>query len=126
MKLSVFGLEYGFIPTAYNKDAQWLNAPEKEYCQGATSKDYIMDYNTSEKVIYKMKNNGAPGNDLISIYWIKKLASTHKPLVCQFNMVYEQNGTPPEWLVTSRTVLLPKNNETAQAENCCPIACQNI
>ena len=68
--------------TTYNKDGKWLNTLEKEYCKGATSKDHIMDYNTFEKVLYKMKNNGAPGNDLISTYWIKKLSSTHKPLVC--------------------------------------------
>ena len=85
-----------------------------------------MDYNLFEKVLYKMKNDGAPGNDLISSYWIKKLTSTHTPLVRQFNMVYKQNCTLPEWLVTGRTVLLQKSNETAQAKNYCPIACQNI
>ena len=68
-----------------------------------------MDYNTFEKVLYKMKNNGAPDNDLISL-----------------NMVYEQNGTLPEWLVTCRTVLLPKSNETAQAKNYRPTTYQNI
>ena len=68
-----------------------------------------MNYNTFEKVLYKMKNNGAQGNDLISTYWIKSL-------VCQFDMVYEQNATLPEWLVTGRTVLLPKSNETAQSK----------
>ena len=41
-------------------------------------------------------------------------------------MVYEQNDTLPEWLVTGRTVLLPKSNETTQAKNYRPIACQNI
>ena len=73
-----------------------------------------------------MRNNGAPGNDLVSTYWIKKLTSTHKPLVRQFNMVCEENGTLPECLVTGRTVLLPKSNETAQVKNYRPIACQNI
>ena len=45
--------------TAYNKDVQWLNTLEKEYCKGATSKDYIMDYNTFGKVLYKMRNKSA-------------------------------------------------------------------
>ena len=85
-----------------------------------------MDYNTFEKVLYKMKNNGAPGNNLISNYWVKKLSSTHKPLVSQFTMVYEQNGTLPEWLVTGRTELLPKSNETTQAKNYRSKICQNI
>ena len=41
-------------------------------------------------------------------------------------MVYEQNGTLPKWLVTGTTVLLPKSNETTQAKNYRPRACQNI
>ena len=48
-----------------------------------------MDYNTFEKVLYKMRNNGAPGSDLISTYWIKKLNN----LVWYMNrMVPFQNG----------------------------------
>ena len=73
-----------------------------------------------------MRNNGSPGNDLTSTYWMKKLTRTNKPLVCRFNMLYEQNGTLAEWLVTGRTVFLLKSNKTAQAKNYRPIACQNI
>ena len=56
-----------------------------------------MDYNTFEKVLFKMRNNGALGNDLISTYWIKKLTSTRKPLVVTLiwymnKMVPFQNG----------------------------------
>ena len=51
-----------------------------------------MDYNTFEKIYYKIRNNGAPHNDLISTYRIKK--SYQYPLR-QFNMVYEQDGTLP-------------------------------
>ena len=112
--------------TSYNKNASWLSTLEQEYCQGTTSKNYVMDCSKFEKTLSKMKNNGAPGNDLIRCYWIKKLTITHKPLVHQFNTVYERNDTLPEWLVTGRTILLPKNNETAQAKNYRPIACQNI
>ena len=32
---------------------------------------------------------------------------------------------PPEWLLTSMTLLLPKNQETAQPQNYRPIALQN-
>ena len=63
---------------------------------------------------------------MISKNWIKELTSTHEPLVRQFNIVYKQNGTLPEWLVTERTALLMKSNETAQAKNYCPIARQKI
>ena len=74
-----------------------------------------------------MRNIVAPGNDLISNYWIKKLTSTHKPLVRQFNMVYEQNCTLSEWLVTGRVPKKSlKSSKTAQGKNYRPIASQNI
>ena len=66
---------------------------KKRILQSASSKDFIMDYNTFEKIYDKIRNNGAPDNDLISNYWIKK--SYQCPLR-QFNMVYEQDGTLPE------------------------------
>lgn len=66
---------------------------KKRILQRASSKDFIMDYNTFEKIYYKIRNSGAPDNDLISTYWIKK--SYQYPLR-QFNMVYEQDGILPE------------------------------
>ena len=66
---------------------------KKRILQRASSKDFIMDYNTFEKIYYKIRNNGAPHNDLISTYRIKK--SYQYPLR-QFNMVYEQDGILPE------------------------------
>ena len=57
MKLRVFGLEHGKKPTAYNKDAQWLKTVENEYCKGAAIKDYLMDNNTFENFLHKMRNN---------------------------------------------------------------------
>ena len=73
-----------------------------------------------------MKNNGAPGNDLIRYYWIKKLSATHDVLVSEFKKTYEQADVLPLWLVTGRTILTPKNGHTKFAKNYRPIACQNI
>ena len=41
-------------------------------------------------------------------------------------MVYEQNRTLPEWLVTERIILLSKSNETDQGKIYHPITCHNI
>ena len=79
-----------------------------------------------DKVLCNMKNDRAPGTDLIRCYWIKKLNSTHNALVTELKKVYEKKEMLPQWLVTGRTRLLPKNNETKNAKMFRPIACQNI
>ena len=40
--------------------------------------------------------------------------------------VYDRGEPLPEWLMTGRTILLPKNSETKNPKNYRPIACQNI
>ena len=42
-----------------------------------------------DSVLKGMKNNGAPGNDRIRCYWIKKLTSTHPYILTEFNKIYE-------------------------------------
>ena len=73
-----------------------------------------------------MKNNGAPGNDRIRCYWIKRLTSAHPYLLTELNGIYEDEMLLPDWLATSKTILLPKNDLSHEAKNYGPIACQNI
>ena len=79
-----------------------------------------------DSVLKGMKNNGAPGNDRIRCYWIKKLTSTHPYILTEFNKIYEDEMLFPDWLATSKTILLPKNDLTHEAKSYRPIACQNI
>ena len=113
-------------PKNYNKDAPWLKTLERTYGNDATSGHYEINLEIFKSVINNMKNDRAPGNDMIHCYWIKKLTSTHKSIVNEFKKIYENGSMLPEWLVTSRTILLPKNNQTKSAKNYRPIACQNI
>ena len=110
----------------YNENAPWLNTLEKEYCKNTTTKNYEFSEEVLDKILNKMKNNGAPGNDLIRCFWIKKLTSTHSALVNEFRKIYERGDILPQWLVIGRTILLPKNEQTKNAKNYRPIACQNI
>ena len=73
-----------------------------------------------------MKNDGAPGNDLIRCFWIKKLTSTHNYLVNEFSETIEKGLVLPEWLTICRTTLLPQSEQTSEAKNYRPIACQNV
>ena len=113
-------------PKNYNQDATWLETVEQEYCNDATVKKYVITSEVMDNVLRKMKNDVAPGNDLIRCHWIKQLTSTHKHLVAEFRRIYERGEMLPTWLVTGRTILLPKNEETKNAKNYRPIACQNI
>ena len=113
-------------PKNFNQEAPWLRTLETEYCQDTTEKKYEISAEVFDKILRNMKNDGAPGTDLIRCYWIKKLSSTHNALVGEFKKVYERKEVLPQWLVTGRTILLPKNTETENAKNYRPIACQNI
>ena len=71
---------WGEVKT-YNRDAIWLSTLENEYCKDVTAKKYEITTDIMNSVLAKMKNNGAPGNDLIRCYWVEKLPATHNPLV---------------------------------------------
>ena len=79
-----------------------------------------------DSVLKGMKNNGAPGNDHVRCYRIKKLTSNHPYILTEFNKIYEDEMSFPDWLATSKTILLPKSDLTHEAKNYIPIACQNI
>ena len=113
-------------PKHYKQDAPWITTLERSYCKDVTSKKYVINSEVFNKILRNMKNDGAPGNDLVRCYWIKKLSATHDTLVRIFKTTYDQGETLPEWLVTGRTILLPKNEQTKNAKNYRPIACQNI
>ena len=65
----------------YNKDAKWLPKLDKEYCKSVKPKPCRITTKTFKEVLLTMKNNGAPGNDKINAFYIKKLSSTHPYLI---------------------------------------------
>ena len=71
-----------------------------------------------------MKNNGAPRNDKINAFFIKKLSSTHPHLITHPNSMtfLETIKSLPQWLVRGKTILLPKINGMKIPKNYHPIA----
>ena len=57
---------------------------------------------------------------------MKKLTELHPDLVKPYDEVEQGVRDMPQWLVTSKTILLAKNAETHLAKNYRPIACLNI
>ena len=58
--------------TTYNTNATWLNQLETDYQPNPTVTEYHVTPEVLQDVLKNMKNNGAPGHDLIRSYWIKK------------------------------------------------------
>ena len=110
----------------FNPNAKWLPTLEKEYCTNVTTKEYRITNEIFQKVLSNMKNDGAPGNDLIRCFRIKKLTSIHNYLVKEFSETIEKGLVLPEWLTICRTSLLPKSEQTSESKNYRPITCQNV
>ena len=65
----------------------------------------------------------APGVDLIPNYWLKNLDGLHASLAESLNKCVIDPAQTPLWLVTGKSTLLPKNNQTMLAKNYRPITC---
>ena len=72
-----------------------------------------------------MPNNKAPRADLIIMLWIKRLSATHPYLLRILKEVMVGEADIPSWLAITKTMLIPKNQDTHQPENYQPIALQN-
>ena len=108
-----------------NLDNSWYNKLKNSYCNDVQVKKYELTEEIFKHVISKMANNKAPGPDRITSYWLKNLHTLHEHLLSLLQKAFQNEIEIPAWLVTSMTVLLPKNTDTHQAKNYRPIACLN-
>ena len=96
----------------------------EEYCQECEQKEYEISDEVLEKVLKRLAND-KPGRDLVAGLWLKKLRSVKVHYKQQQKQFLRNESEPPNWLLTSKTLLLPKNEMTSQAQNYRPIALQN-
>ena len=61
----------------HNRSADWLPNLRDNYCKDAKSKKYKITPTIFKNVLGKMKNNSAPGTDLVVPLWIKKISALH-------------------------------------------------
>ena len=112
------------VPTQHDTEAPWLANLKQEYCKNVKAKDYEITDEVLDKVLSKLAND-KPGRDLIPGLWIKRLSSMKehfkRNLINSFNLDKEI----PQWLVLSKTLLLPKIEDTNKANNYRPTALQN-
>ena len=69
--------------------------------------------------------NDKPGKDLATCIWIKSLRSTRQYLKGCLKNVITRKTEIPDWLITTKTILISKNKETKNEQNYCQIAIQN-
>ena len=96
----------------------------EEYCQECEQKEYEISGEVLEKVLKRLAND-KPGRDLVAGLWLKKLRSVKVHYKQQLKQLLRNESEPPNWLLTSKTLLLPRNEMTSQAQNYRPIALQN-
>ena len=112
------------MPVQHNGEAPWLEKLRQQYCVTAEQKYYEINDEILDKVLTKMAND-KPGRDLIAGIRIKNMQSIREMLKRNLRSVLNNLQELPDWLVTSKTILIPKNEETHKPENYRPIAIQN-
>ena len=109
----------------FNENATWLPELEDNYCINTISLTYEINEEITNTVMQRMPNNKAPGFDLITMFWFKKLTASVKPIT-KNNLKFNNNLEKiPQWLATTRTTIIPKNHNTKDPKNYRPIACEN-
>ena len=124
-KVTSFWADIWGKDTPVNLNSKWYDDLQNFYCKEATGKCYTITEEDFRKVISKMPNNKAPGTDKIVSYWLKYLTPLHPQLLSLLKEVNQNTLDLPTWLVTSRTVITPKNADTHLEKNYRPIACLN-
>ena len=90
--------------------------PEKRLC---------LDEARFRKILKKAKSRSAPGPDDIVNFWWKVFPEAGHALRLMTEEMLNAAIPFPDWLVTGRTILIPKKGEAKDPGNYRPIACLN-
>ena len=111
--------------TPIHTNTEWYRKLEGAYCIGATTKQYVITEDIFNQVVLCMPNNKAPGRDRITGLWVKRLIALHENLLQLFQQTFKGELVMRDWLITSMTILIPKNIHTHLEKNYRSIACLN-
>ena len=107
----------------YDSNAEWIPDWRQEYRKIKEQEWSDLSLNNLSSQLSRQLNWKSPGIDLVPNYWLKTLDSAHSSLTIALNECVLKPQLLPQWLVTGRTSLLPKNAETNKAKNYRPITC---
>ena len=107
----------------YDPSAEWIPA-WKDHYKAIKEQSWVdVSYTDLTSQLNKTMNWKAPGLDLVPNYWLKNLNVLQQPLACALNECVTNPESTPQWLVTGKSTLLPKNEKTVAAKNYRPITC---
>ena len=111
------------VSDLYNPNADWIPEWRKKYddvpvqqWSGINEHDFLCQLN-------RQMNWKAPGIDLLPNYWLKTITTIHPLMTSALDELMKNPDSLPQWVVTGRTTLLPKNSDTHSAKNFRPITC---
>lgn len=85
-----------------NLEAKWIHtAADAMQSTMTTPIDELIDIEEKDMhaSIRKKRNWSSPGNDKITIYWLKTLSTTHKGLAEAVSTITNNDIPLPDWLV---------------------------
>ena len=92
---------------------------------GCTQYHYEITDEVLERILKRLAND-KPGQDQVAGIWLKRIKSVEHHYKEHLIHLLKSEAEPPEWLLTSKTLLLPKNEITSQVKNYRPIVLQNM
>lgn len=110
----------------HNSDAEWLKVVKTEHEHLNKQEEVNISMETLKDTLKRLSPWKAPGPDGVQGYWVKRFTKLHERLCEQLQKILEQ-GSPPEWMVKGRTVLILKDPAKGNvASNFRPITCLPI
>ena len=91
----------------------------------SSREDVVVDTATWKRVLKKMGNWKAPGPDGICAFWWKRLPRSSGILRKWIEDILNGASQAPDWMVSGRTVLIPKEGCQGRPDQYRPIACLN-
>ena len=113
----------------HRKGAEWVQTVKDELRHVPQQEDMEITEEVFKKVIGRLRPWKAPGPDDVQAFWIKRFTSLHVRICHQLNTILN-TGTPPDWLTSGRTVLIPKDPSKGNIPSnyrpitCLPIMCK--
>jgi len=112
-------------PASFDDTRQWYKAQREECRDNLTEQEcQVITADMLRTALVNLPRWNAAGNDKVHGYWLKKLASLHPAMVQGFQKALSGQVPLKAWMVTGRTVLLPKTTPpSADPSKYRPITC---
>ena len=89
-----------------------MNTLKEEYCRDAQQYHCEITDEVLERILKRLAND-KPRQDQVARIWLKRIESVGHHYKEHLIHLLKSEAESPEWLLTSKTLLLPKNEITS-------------